>query len=53
MEVATRYDEVPKTQLYLERVEAAGMGKLVQLINDGKLTDAWDMARLMRFLSIV
>lgn len=48
-----RWEEVPKSQLYLERVEAAAMGKLVQFINDGKLTEAWDLARLMGFLSIV
>lgn len=40
-------------ELHLARVESAGMGKLTQLINDGNLADAWKLAKLMRYLSIV
>lgn len=40
-------------ELHLARVEAAGMGKLTQLINDGNLADAWKLAKLLRYMSIV
>lgn len=40
-------------ELYLERVEAAAMGTLTKALNDGDITKAWDVARLLRFLSMV
>lgn len=40
-------------QLYLERVEAAAMATLTQALLDKDVTTAWDVARLLRFLSIV
>lgn len=51
--IETEYREVPHGQLYMERVEAAGMGTLTKALNDGDITTAWDVARLLRFLSIV
>lgn len=51
MEIECR--EVQPGQLYLERVEAAAFGTLTKALNDGQLTLAWDVARLLRFLSIV
>lgn len=45
--------EVPAATLHLEQVEEAAMGKLVQLIADGKLDDAWSVCRMMRYLSLV
>lgn len=47
------YREVQPGQLYLERVEAAAFGTLTKALIDGELTLAWDVARLLRFLSIV
>lgn len=47
------YREVPPGELHLERVEAAGMATLTQALQDGDITRAWDVARLLRFLSIV
>lgn len=43
----------PEKGLYLERVEAAGMATLTQALVDKDITAAWDVARLLRFLSIV
>jgi len=40
-------------QLHLERVEAAAMSTLTKALIDGDITLAWDVARLLRFLSIV
>lgn len=37
----------------MARVEAAAMGKLVEAIRDGKLSEAWQLAKLMRYMSIV
>lgn len=45
--------EVPEGDTYLERVEAAGMATLTKALTDGELTLAWDVARLLRFLSLV
>lgn len=42
-----------KGQLYLERVEAAGMATLVQALLDKDIRTAWSVAKLLRYLSIV
>lgn len=47
------YREIPAATLHLERVEAAAMGKLAQLITDDRLDDAWSVCRMMRYLSLV
>ncbi len=48
----TVYREVPSGQLYLERVEAAGMSTLTQALVDKDLRTAWAVAKLLRYLSI-
>lgn len=40
-------------QLHLERVEAAAMEVMTKALRDRDITTAWDVARLLRFLSIV
>lgn len=40
-------------ELHLARVEAAGMQTLTRALLDGELKQAWSVARLLRYLSIV
>nr|CRY96788.1 hypothetical protein [uncultured prokaryote] len=52
MEIKTERAD-PAQTLYMERVEAAGMATLTKALTDGQMTLAWDVARLLRFLSLV
>ena len=52
-ELETEYREVPHGQLYLERVEAAGMQVLTQSILDKDWENADEAIRIMERLSIV
>lgn len=53
MDVDMRFEEVPKGKLYLERVEAAAMEKLVECINQMDLFKADQLVTLLHRLSIV
>lgn len=52
-EIEKEYREVPHGVLYLERVEAAGMGALTEALRDKDVKTAWSVAKLLRYLSIV
>lgn len=52
-EFKAEYREVPHGQLYLERVEAAGMQILTQSILDKDWESADEAIRIMERLSIV
>lgn len=52
-ELKTEYREVPPGQLYLERVEAAGMQVLTQSILEKDWQSAHEALGIMQELSIV
>lgn len=51
--IKSEWREVPAGQLYLERLEAAGMRVMTQAVLDKEMDLAWNVASLLRYLSIV